>query len=49
VQRPVHGNIVEIEPDDPVERREGFGLEGLEHPASIHSSRRARRVVSDTW
>jgi len=32
VQRTIEGHIVEIEPDDPVERGERFGLERVEHP-----------------
>jgi hypothetical protein len=39
VQRPV-----QVEADDPVEPPEHFGVDLLEHPASIHSSRRARNV-----
>jgi len=30
VQRPIERDVLEIEADDPVERGEGFGLEGLE-------------------
>lgn len=32
VQLTIEGHIVEIEPDDPVERGERFGLERVEHP-----------------
>lgn len=31
VQRPVERDIVELEANDPVERRDRFGLEGVEH------------------
>ena len=31
VQRPVEGDVVEVEADDPIERGERFGLERLEH------------------
>jgi hypothetical protein len=49
VQGPVDRDVIQVEPNDPVERRERFSLERIEHPASIHSSRRARSVVSGTW
>jgi hypothetical protein len=48
VQRPVQGHVVEVEPDDPVERGQRSVLSASNTPASIHSSRRARNVVSET-
>jgi hypothetical protein len=32
VRRPVHRDVVKVEAHDPVERREGFDLDLLEHP-----------------
>jgi hypothetical protein len=32
VQGPVDRDVIQVEPDDPVERRERFGLERVEHP-----------------
>jgi hypothetical protein len=49
VQGPVDRDVIQVEPDDPVERRERSVLSASNTPASIHSSRRARSVVSDTW
>jgi hypothetical protein len=48
LQRPVERDVVKIESDDPIERGERFGGERIDTPAAIHSSRRARNVVSDT-
>ena len=48
VQRPVDGDLGQVESDDPVERGERFGGVGGNTPAAIHSSRRARSVVSET-
>lgn len=43
----VDGELGQVESDDPVERRNGVGAQLVER-TSIHSSRRARTVVSDT-
>jgi hypothetical protein len=32
VQGSVDRDVIQVEPDDPVERRERFGLERVEHP-----------------